>query len=92
MVLKVVCLENVLYVEDLKANLLSISHICDQNLIVKFVSNKCHVFNNGKCILKGTISSNHCYQLIQSIICLKLLLMRLSMTSKTWLFELQIID
>ena len=63
---------NVLHVENLKANLLSISQICDQNLMVNFDSSKCQVFNKkGEYILEGTRSSDHCYKLIQSITCHK---------------------
>lgn len=58
-------LENVLHVEDMKAHLLSISQIYDQNLMVDFDSNKCQVPNNkGKCIFKGIRSSNHYFKLI----------------------------
>ena len=47
-------LDNVLHVVDLKANLLSISQICDENLFVNFDRNKCHVLDvDGNCILKG---------------------------------------
>ena len=36
---------NVLYVEGLRVNLLSISQICDQDFIVLFSKGKCLVFN-----------------------------------------------
>lgn len=48
-------LENVLHVEDLKANL----------LMANFDGNKCQVFNNkGECIFEGTRSTNHYPKLI----------------------------
>ncbi|KAH9743540.1 hypothetical protein KPL70_003341 [Citrus sinensis] len=65
-------LDNVLHVEDLKENLLSISQICDQNLFVNFDRNKCRVLNvDGNCILEGHQSSDHCYKLTSSIVCHK---------------------
>ena len=62
-------LDNVLHVEDLKANLLSISQICYQNLFVNFDRNKCRVlYVDENCILKGHRSYDHCYKLTNSII------------------------
>ena len=61
-------LKNVLHVEWLKANLMSISQLCDQKLNVKFTKNSCKVLNkSGKVVLEGSRSSDNCYQLIQSI-------------------------
>ena len=39
-------LKSVLHIEGLKANLISISQFCDQNLLVKFTENMCKVFND----------------------------------------------
>ena len=65
-------LDNVLHVEDLKANLLNISQIYDQNLFVNFDGNKCQVLNvDGNCILEGHQSSDHYYKLTSLIIWLK---------------------
>ena len=65
-------LDNVLHVEDFKANLLSISQICDQNLFVNFDMNKCRVLDvNGNCILEGHRSYDHCCKLTSSIVCHK---------------------
>ena len=36
-------LKDVFYVEGLKANLISISQICDEGLTVNFLKSKCHV-------------------------------------------------
>ena len=46
---------NVLYVEGLKVNLLSISQICDQDFMVLFSKGKCLVMNEfGKKLINGT--------------------------------------
>ena len=53
-------LDNVLHVEDLKENLLSISQICYQNLFVNFDRNKCRVLDvDGNYISEGHRSSDH---------------------------------
>ncbi|KAL9454229.1 hypothetical protein AB3S75_009761 [Citrus x aurantiifolia] len=63
-------LDNVLHVKDVKANLFSISQICDQNLFVNFDRNKCRTLDvNGNCILEGHRSSDRCYKLTSLIIC-----------------------
>ena len=65
-------LDNVLHIEDLKVNLLSINQICDQNLFANFDMNKCRVLNvDRNCILEGHRSFDHCYKLTSSIICHK---------------------
>ncbi|KAI3453478.1 hypothetical protein Pfo_010141 [Paulownia fortunei] len=57
-------LRNVLHVERLKANLISISQLCDQNLLVRFNKDSGQVFDDSnKCILKGRRSSDNCYKL-----------------------------
>ena len=56
--------KNVFHVDGLKANLISISQICDLNLNVNFDSKKCVVIDvDGKCILEGFRSPNNCYTL-----------------------------
>ena len=56
--------KNVLHVDGLKANLVSISQICDLNLNINFNSEKCVVLDtNGKCVLDGFRSSDNCYTL-----------------------------
>ena len=65
-------LKNVLHVEGLKANLLSINQLCDQKLNVKFTKNSCKVLNKSReVVLKWSRSSNNCYQLIKSHTCHK---------------------
>ena len=56
------CLDDVLLVEGLTANLISISQLCDQGLNVKFSKSECLVTNNDKKVLmKGTRSKDNCY-------------------------------
>jgi hypothetical protein len=38
--------QEVLYVEGLKANLLSISQFCDQDLVVQFSKKECNIFDS----------------------------------------------
>ena len=55
--LKVPCmpkLENVLLVNGLKVNLISIIQPCDQNLFVKFTKNKCSVVDSSiTCVIES---------------------------------------
>ena len=51
-------LKNVLHVEGLKENLMSISQLCDQKLNMKFTKNSCKVLNKSReVVLKGSRSS-----------------------------------
>ena len=57
-------LENDLLVDELKANLISISQLCDHDLFVKFTKNKCSVVDNSNtCVTEGERSSNNYYLL-----------------------------
>ena len=52
--LEILSLEEVLYVEGLKANLISISQICEKEFNVHLSQNVCKVFHlNGKCVMIG---------------------------------------
>ena len=63
-------LKSVLHVEGLKANLLSISQLCDQKLNVKFTRDNCKVLNrSGEVVLEGSRSSDNYYKLIHSHTC-----------------------
>ncbi|XP_039141254.1 uncharacterized protein LOC120278571 [Dioscorea cayenensis subsp. rotundata] len=63
-------LKNILHVEGLKANLLSISQLCDQNLVVKFTKERCVVYDEpGQCVLTGSKSLNNCYLLEKLEVC-----------------------
>ena len=58
-------LETMIRIEGVKANLISISQLCDQNLVVKFTKNTCKVLNKlEKYILKGSRLSNNCYKVL----------------------------
>jgi hypothetical protein len=51
-------------VEGLKANLLSISQFCDDDLVVQFSKKECNIFNNnGKWLMGGERTSDNCYGL-----------------------------
>ena len=55
---------NVLYVEGLKMNLLSISQICDQDFMVLFSKGKCLVMDeSGKKLISGVCTLDNCYGL-----------------------------
>ncbi|KAL6345648.1 hypothetical protein AAG906_017383 [Vitis piasezkii] len=60
-------LEEVLYVERLKANLINISQICDKKFNVQFSKNLCKVFDlNGNCVMIGLRTSDNCYVVCQN--------------------------
>lgn len=61
-------LENVIFVQGLKANLISISQICDDRHMMQFSKDVCHVVNKkGHCILIGQRSSDNCYLLMNDL-------------------------
>ena len=63
---------NVLYVEGLKVNLLSISQICDQDFMVLFSKGKCLVMNEPrKKLISGVRILDNCYGLVPdaNIVC-----------------------
>ena len=56
---------NVLYVEGLRVNLLSISQICDQDFMVLFSKGKCLVLNKfGKKLISEVCTLDNCYGLV----------------------------
>ena len=56
---------NVLYVEGLRVNLLSISQICDQDFMMLFSKGKCLVINESrKKLISGVRTLNNCYGLV----------------------------
>ena len=66
-------LKNVLHIEGLTANLISISQLCDQNLLVKFTKDTCKFFNKSKkCVLERARSVDNCYKLLQPHKCHKI--------------------
>ena len=59
---------NVLYVEGLRVNLLSISQICDQDFMVLFSKGKCLVLNeSGKKLISGVHTLDNCYGLVPDV-------------------------
>ena len=56
---------NVLYVEGLRVNLLSISQICDQDFMVLFSKGKCLVMDESrKNLISGVRTLDNCYGLV----------------------------
>jgi hypothetical protein len=56
--------QEALYVEGLKANLLSISQFCDNDLVVQFSKKECNIFDNsGKWLIGGERTAKNCYGL-----------------------------
>ncbi|KAG9444907.1 hypothetical protein H6P81_016247 [Aristolochia fimbriata] len=63
-------LKNMLLVDGLKANLISISQLCDQNMYVKFTKDGCKVMDEENIsVLEGTRTCDNCYKLILSHQC-----------------------
>ena len=61
-------ISNVLYVEGLKVNLLSISQICDQDFMVLFLKGKCLVLNEfGKKLINSVHTLDNCYGLVPDV-------------------------
>ena len=60
--------EDVWYVDGLKANLLSISQICDNGLNVLFTKYECEILDGGgNCICIGVKTTDNCYGITPSI-------------------------
>ena len=60
--------EDVWYVDGLKANLLSISQICDNGLNVLFTKYECAILDSGgDCMCVGVRTADNCYGLTPSI-------------------------
>ena len=56
--------DNVLLVDGLKVNLISISHLCDDNLFVQFTKGSCLVTNSSNSyVMEGKRSLDNCYLL-----------------------------
>jgi hypothetical protein len=57
--------QEALYVEGLKANLFSISQVCDNDLVVKFSKKECNIFDSsGKWLMGGERTADNCYDLL----------------------------
>ena len=60
--------EDVWYVDGLKANLLSISQICDNGLNVLFTKYECEILDGGgDCMCIGVRTIGNCYSITPSI-------------------------
>jgi len=56
--------QEALYVEGHKANLLSISQFCDNDLVVQFSKKECNIFDSsGKWLMGGERTADNCYGL-----------------------------
>jgi len=56
--------QEALYVEGLKANLLSISQFYDNDLVVQFSKKDCNIFDSsGKWLIGGEMTADNCYGL-----------------------------
>ncbi|XP_024020928.1 uncharacterized protein LOC112091467 [Morus notabilis] len=65
-------LKNVLLVEGLKANLISISQLSDQEPFVSFSKDKCRMIDEEEnCVMEGSRSSDNCYMLVHPLSWLK---------------------
>jgi hypothetical protein len=57
--------QEALYVEGLKANLLSINQFCDNDLVVQFSKKECNIFDSsGKWLIGGEMTADNCYGLL----------------------------
>ena len=67
-ILRLLVFEDVWYVDGLKANLLSISQICDNRLNVLFTKYECEILDGGgDCMCVGVRTTDNCYSIIPSI-------------------------
>ena len=58
-------MKNVLYIKGLKANLLSITQICDKNFLVQFSKKRCIIINEeGIQVLEGNRTTDNCYGVV----------------------------
>ena len=58
-------LTDVLYIKGLKANLLSITQICDENFLVQFSKKGCVILSEDRVqVLKRLRTTNNCYMVI----------------------------
>ena len=58
-------LKDVLYIKGLKANLLSITQICDEDFLVQFSKKGCIIINEeGIQVLEGNQTADNCYKVV----------------------------
>ena len=64
-------LKNVMLVEGLIINLISVSQLCDEDLLMKFTKEKCIVRNQNHChIMEGARSLDNYYLLTITRLCM----------------------
>ena len=58
-------MKDVLYIKGLKANLLSITQICDEDFLVQFSKKGCLIINEeGIQVLEGNQTTDNCYGVV----------------------------
>ena len=58
-------MKDVLYIKGLKANLLSITYICDEDFLVQFSKKGCIIINEeGIQVLEGNRTIDNCYGVV----------------------------
>ena len=58
-------LKDFLYIKGLKANLLSITQICDEDFLVQFSKKGCVIINEvGIQVFEGYRTTNNCYEVV----------------------------
>ena len=58
-------MKDVLYIKGLKANLLSITQICDEDFLVQFSKKGCIIIDEeGIQVLEGKRTTNNCYRVV----------------------------
>ena len=60
-------LKDVLYIKGLKANLLSITQICDEDFIVQFSKKGCIIIDEeGIQVFEGNRTTDNCYEIVST--------------------------
>ena len=68
-------LKNVLLVERLTINLINVSKLCDEDVLMQFIKDKCIVRNqNHCCVMEGEMTSGNYYLLTSTSICMNKML------------------
>ena len=71
LILRLSKLKNVLLIDGLRVNIISVSQLRDEDLPVQFTKDKCIVRNQSHChIMEGKRSSDNCYLLASTNLCM----------------------
>ena len=58
-------LKDVLYIKGLKENLLSVTHICDEDFLIQFSKKGCIIIDEERIqVLKGNRTTDNCYRVV----------------------------